>query len=415
MSFSENQEEAKSLIEEQGKLVKQFREEVVSKIKNQEDKVKTYVSEKDAKMQGRMDEIEERISVLTGPDGSLKSDESDSEEMTDLYSKYIRKGFSKFDQADSNRLGELVTKSYETKGAGDPVLSYTDGSGGFLVPEEFFGTILNNFQEVDPMRAEADVIQISGNQIDFHTGFDAAAGWEAESFEYHKETAPDAANPSFSRKTIKAESLMGQVRISQEALEDIPNIAGYITQRLATKMAYAEGNAFLHGDGSNKPQGFDTGTNQTLMNTAGNSVVMASSTKFDFDEFFELQGKFKTGYQNNLKWFFNLNTLAQLRKVQATGGEYLWQGALGGADGGHPATIAGRPYAILPSLTDLSNDRYSVYCGDMKQAYKIIQKVGVSVARLNEFQYPDILFIARTRVGGDLVLPEALGYMKGAS
>ena len=51
----------------------------------------------------------------------------------------------------------------------------------------------------------------------------------------------------------------------------------------------------------------------------------------------------------------------------------------------------------------------------MKQAYKIVQKVGVTIARLNEFQYPDILFIARTRVGGDLVLPEALGYIKGAA
>ena len=415
MSFSNNQEEAKALIEEQGKLVKQFREEVVSEIKNQEDKVKTYVSEKDAKMQGRMDEIEGRINVLTAPDGSLKSDDSDSEEMTDLYSKYIRKGFSKFDKSDSDRLGELVTKSYASKAAGDPVLSYTDASGGFLVPEEFYGTILNNFQEVDPMRSEADVIQISGNQLDFHTGFDAAAGWEAESFTYNASTAPDAADPSFSRKTIKAESLMGQVRISQEALEDIPNIAGYITQRLATKMAYAEGNAFIHGNGTNKPQGIDTGTNQTLMAAAGNNVTMASNTVFDFDEFFELQSKFKTGYQGNLKWFFNLNTLAQLRKVQDTQGNYLWQGALGGAEEGHPATIAGRPYAILPSLLDLAADRYSVYCGDMKQAYKIVQRVGVSIARLNEFQYPDILFIARTRVGGDLVLAEALGYMKAAS
>jgi len=410
MSFSNNQEEAKSLIEEQGKLVKQFREEVVNEIKHQEDRVKTYASEKDAKMQGRLDEIESRINVLTAPDGSLKSEASEVEEMNELYSKYIRKGFTKFDQADSSRLGELVSKSYGTKTAGDPILSYTDDVGGFLVPEQFYATILNNFQEVDPMRGEAEVIQITGNQIDFHTGFDAAAGFEAESFAYNATSAPDAADPSFSRKTIKANALMGQVRISQEALEDIPNIAGYITQRLATKMASAEGAAYISGTGSGQPQGIETNAIQSQLT---NNVVMGSNTVFDFDEFFELQGGFKTAYQGNLKWYFNMNTLGALRKVQDTQGNYLWQGALGGASEGHPATIAGRPYVIFPSLPNLGASTHPVYCGDMRQAYKIVQKVGVSIARLNEFQYPDILFIARTRVGGDLVLPEALGFLKG--
>lgn len=415
MSFSNNQEEAKALIEEQGKLVKQFREEVVSEIKNQEDKVKTYVSEKDAKMQGRLDEIEGRINVLTGPDGRLKSEDSNKEELNDLYNKFIKKGFNKFEQQDVARFNELVKESYNVKAAGDPVVSgdaSNPGPGGLLVPEQFYSVILNNFQEVDPMRQEADVIQISGTKIDFHTGFDAAAGWEAESFDYNAVTAPDAANPSFSKKQITAHPLMGQVRLSQEALEDIPNIGSYVTQRLATKMAYAEGNAYIDGNGSGKPQGINT---TAILDQLSNNVTMGTNTQFDFDDFFELQGKFKSGYQNNLKWFFNYNTLGKLRKVQATGGEYLWAGALAGADGGHPATIAGRPYAIIPSLPNLEADSYSVFCGDMKQAYKIVQRVGVSVARLDEFQYPDILFIARTRVGGDLVLPEALGYMKGAA
>ena len=232
------------------------------------------------------------------------------------------------------------------------------------------------------------------------------------SFTYNASTAPDAADPSFSRKTIKANSLMGQVRISQEALEDIPNIAGYITQRLATKMASAEGAAYISGTGSGQPQGIETNAIQSQLT---NNVVMGSNTVFDFDEFFELQGKFKTAYQGNMKWYFNMNTLGALRKVQDTQGNYLWQGALGGASEGHPATIAGRPYTIFPSLPNLGASTHPVYCGDMRQAYKIIQKVGVSLVRLNEFQYPNILFVARTRVGGDLVLPEALGFLKGAA
>ena len=416
-------EEVKALIDEQGKLVKRFRDEVVDKISTSEEKAKTFINEKDEKMQAKLDELEERINKATAPSGvSSKEDsldDAEAKELTDLYDNYIRKGHSKFDRESADRMKELATKQYSkilgTKTAGDPVTSGTPGTGGHLIPEAVYRQILNQFQEVDPMRNEAEVVEITSNKIEFHTGFDAAAGWEAEAFTYAAGSAPDAADPSISQKQISCNVLAGQVRLSQEALEDIPNIGQYVTQRLATKMAYAEGNSFIDGSGSGQPEGIALAANLVLMEAQGNEKEMGSKTEFDFDEFFDLQAAIKTGYQNSAKWFFNLNTLAALRKVQDTQGNYLWQGALGGAEEGHPATVAGRPYAILQSLPNLGGSNNPVFFGDMKQAYKIIQRIGVSVKRLDEFQYPDVLFIARTRIGGGLVLPEALGYLKCAS
>ena len=416
-----NENEVKSLIEEQGKLVESFRKEVVDKITTNEEKSKVYVDEKDAKMQTRFNEIEEKLNKFNRPNTQLKTEDEykeEAKELKGLYDTYILKGEKKIDRKDLEKMKDLATKQYQkrlNKAAGDPVLSYTDASGGHLIPEFMYQTILNNFQEIDPMRSEADVVSITSNKIEFHTGFDASAGWEAESFTYNSGTAPDAADPAFTRKELSCDVLAGQIRLSLEALEDIPNIGSYVTERLGAKMAYTESYAFIKGSGSGQPQGFDTNTNQVLMAAQSNNVTMGSNTVFDYDEFFELQSKFKTGYQSNLKWYFNLDTLGKLRKVQDSQGNYLWAGALQGADQAHPATISGRPYVVLPSLADLAADSYSVYCGDMKQAYKIIQRVGMSVKRLDEFQYPDVLFIARMRIGGDLVLPEALGYMKGAS
>tara|TARA_Y100000034_G_C6885663_1_gene406644 strand:- start:974 stop:2230 length:1257 start_codon:yes stop_codon:yes gene_type:complete len=416
-----NENEVKSLIEEQGKLVESFRKEVVDKITTNEEKSKVYVDEKDAKMQTRFNEIEEKLNKFNRPNTQLKTEDEykeEAKELKGLYDTYILKGEKKIDRKDLEKMKDLATKQYQkrlNKAAGDPVLSYTDASGGHLIPEFMYQTILNNFQEIDPMRSEADVVSITSNKIEFHTGFDASAGWEAESFTYNSGTAPDAADPAFTRKELSCNVLAGQIRLSLEALEDIPNIGSYVTERLGAKMAYTESYAFIKGSGSGQPQGFDTNTNQVLMAAQSNNVTMGSNTVFDYDEFFELQSKFKTGYQSNLKWYFNLDTLGKLRKVQDSQGNYLWAGALQGADQAHPATISGRPYVVLPSLADLAADSYSVYVGDMKQAYKIIQRVGMSVKRLDEFQYPDVLFIARMRIGGDLVLPEALGYMKGAS
>jgi len=416
-----NEQEVKALIEEQGKLVKSFRKEVVDKINTNEEKSKQFVNDKDANMQKRLDEIEEKINksnrkVLEG--ASEDNNKEESKELKGLYDAYVKFGEKKIDRNDLERMKELATNEYQkrlNKAAGDPVVSYTDASGGHLIPEFMYQTILNNFQEIDPMRSEADVVSITSNKIEFHTGFDASAGWEAESFTYNSGTAPDAADPSFSRKELSCDVLAGQIRLSLEALEDIPNIGSYVTERLGAKMAYTEALSFISGSGSGQPQGFDTNTNQVLMAAQSNNVTMGSNTVFDYDEFFELQSAFKTGYQSNLKWYFNLDTLGKLRKVQDSQGNYLWAGALQGAAEAHPATISGRPYVVLPSLANLAADTYSVYCGDMKQAYKIIQRVGMSVKRLDEFQYPDVLFIARMRIGGDLVLPEALGYMKGAA
>ena len=416
-----NEQEVKALIEEQGKLVKSFRKEVVDKINTNEEKSKQFVNDKDANMQKRLDEIEEKINksnrkVLEG--ASEDNNKEESKELKGLYDAYVKFGEKKIDRNDLERMKELATNEYQkrlNKAAGDPVLSYTDGSGGHLIPEFMYQTILNNFQEIDPMRSEADVVSITSNKIEFHTGFDASAGWESESFTYNSGTAPDAADPSFSRKELSCDVLAGQIRLSLEALEDIPNIGSYVTERLGAKMAYTESKAFIDGSGSGQPTGFNINANRVLMAAQSNNVTMGSNTVFDYDEFFELQSAFKTGYQSNLKWYFNLDTLGKLRKVQDSQGNYLWAGALQGAAQAHPATISGRPYTILPSLSNLAADSYSVYCGDMKQAYKIIQRVGMSVKRLDEFQYPDVLFIARMRIGGDLVLPEALGYMKGAS
>ena len=416
-----NEQEVKSLIEDQGKLVEAFRKEVVDKIETNEEKQKTYVNEKDAKMQKDLNKFEEKLNALSRKTLEGVSEDNSKEEVKELkglYDTYVKFGEKRIDRKDLDRMKDLATKEYNkrlNKAAGDPVLSYDNGSGGHLIPEFMYQTILNNFQEIDPMRSEADVISITSNKIEFHTGFDASAGWEAESFTYNSSNAPDAADPSFSQSTLSCNVLAGQIRLSLEALEDIPNIGSYVTERLGTKMAYTESYAFIKGTGSGQPQGFDTNTNQVLMAAQSNNVTMGSNTVFDYDEFFELQSAFKTGYQSNLKWYFNLDTLGKLRKVQDGNSNYLWAGALQGAAEAHPATIGGRPYVVLPSLDNLAAGSISVFCGDMKQAYKIIQRVGMSVKRLDEFQYPDVLFIARMRIGGGLVLPEALGYMQGAA
>ena len=416
-----NEQEVKSLIEEQGKLVKAFRKEVVDKIETNEEKQKTYVNEKDAKMQKDLNKFEEKLNALsrkTLEGVSEDNSKEEAKELKGLYDTYVKFGEKRIDRKDLDRMKDLATKEYHkrlNKAAGDPVLSYTDGSGGHLIPEFMYQTILNNFQEIDPMRSEADVVSITSNKIEFHTGFDASAGWEAESFTYNSSNAPDAANPSFSQSTLSCNVLAGQIRLSLEALEDIPNIGSYVTERLGAKMAYTESKAFIDGSGSGQPTGFNINANRVLMAAQGNNVTMGSNTVFDYDEFFELQSAFKTGYQSNLKWYFNLDTLGKLRKVQDSQGNYLWAGALQGAAEAHPATISGTPYVVLPSLDNLAAGSISVFCGDMKQAYKIIQRVGMSVKRLDEFQYPDVLFIARMRIGGGLVLPEALGYMQGAA
>jgi len=115
----------------------------------------------------------------------------------------------------------------------------------------------------------------------------------------------------------------------------------------------------------------------------------------------------KSAYAKNAIWLMNRSTLGSVRTLKDSYGQYLWQP---GIASDVPNTILDHPYVETPDMPAVAANAFPIIFGDIKRAYVIVDRVQMVMTRLTE-RYADfgqIGFIARKRVGGQVVLPEAI-------
>jgi HK97 family phage major capsid protein len=168
--------------------------------------------------------------------------------------------------------------------------------------------------------------------------------------------------------------------------------------------------AFTTGDGNEKPEGVMTNTSVTSTKSGSNTAITA-------DSLLKAMHALKSVYRANATWIFTTATLGNLRLMKDSQNRPLWQPF---ASGGLPSTIYDRPYVEMPAMDDAAADytytqnQYPVAIGDFRRAYVIADRIQMSVTRLSELYAESGLvgFIARKRVGGQVVLPQAIQKLK---
>lgn len=148
------------------------------------------------------------------------------------------------------------------------------------------------------------------------------------------------------------------------------DISNYLTLDFARIFGKAEEDAFLNGDGVDKPKG-------VLHATAGADigVTVASATDIAFDEIHKLYFSLKPEYRSNAVWVMNDETALGLRDLKDSTGNYLWRGA---AD-----TLLGKPVVISTHMPSAASGKKPVVFGDFKY-YWIAQRQPLSVRALHE-------------------------------
>jgi len=174
-------------------------------------------------------------------------------------------------------------------------------------------------------------------------------------------------------------------------------------------LANAEEDAFINGDGSGKPLG--------LLAADGGAeigVTAASATAITADEIINLVYSLKRPYRKNAKFMCNDQTLAAIRKLKDSTGQYLWQPSL---QQGQPDHILGYAVETSPYFPTIEAGKPAIAFGDFSY-YNIGDRGTRSFAELKELFAGNgmVGFVAKERVDGKLVLPEAvkLLVMKGA-
>ena len=283
----------------------------------------------------------------------------------------------------------------------------TAATAGNLAPAEYVEELLKVITEISPVRSVARIRQTSNKEIEVPSKTASfAAAWTAESG-----TRSETTGYTTSLNTIPTHEMYALVDISSQLLEDsVFDLEAEMNIEFAEQFAKAEGAAFIAGNGTNKPTGISNG------NTVAHTATGAASAAISTDNLMDLVHGLKTDYARNATFLLNRNTLGVIRKLKDTAGQYIFQTGFSG-QAGLPNTILGSPYLECPDVADAASGAKSVYYGDFRRGYMIVDRVSLSVLRdpYSQASTGNVRYIARRRVGGEVVLAEAMRVLKHAT
>lgn len=275
-----------------------------------------------------------------------------------------------------------------------------DTAGGYLVPEEYDKRLIDGLTEENMMRTLGTTITTSGEHKINIAGAKPAASWIEEGGALVFEDA------SFDQIILDAHKLHVAIKVTDELLYDNAfNLESYILTQFSKALANAEENAFLNGDGVGKPLGIfaENGGGQVAITTNTQSSITA-------DEIINLVHSLKRPYRKNSKFIMNDQTIALIRKLKDNNGAYLWQPSL---QAGEPDRLFGYPVYTSAYVPTVAAGKPVIAFGDFSY-YNIGDRGVRSFDQLRELFAGNgmVGFLAKERVDGKLVLPEAVQILK---
>ncbi len=313
----------------------------------------------------------------------------------DAFAKFFRKG------------AEGGLRDLEVQ-AGLSTLS--DPDGGFLVPEDYEQAIDRVALSVSAMRRLATVRTIGTDTYKklVNQG-GASAGWVGE-----KGARAETNTPTLVEIAINAKEVYAMPAATQTLLDDARvDIAGWLADEVSIEFSEQESDAFINGNGVEKPKGiaaYPMAANASYAwgkvgyITSGNATLIN-----DLDKLIDLQHALKAVYRNGAAWLMNDATLATIRKMKDGDGNYIW---VPGLKDGAPDTLLGKPVEIDDNVDDIAANKYPIFFANFKRAYLIIDRQGVRVLRDPYTTKPYVLFYTTKRVGGGIVMYEAIKALK---
>lgn len=278
-----------------------------------------------------------------------------------------------------------------------------DTAGGYLAPDQFTTELLRDLVQFSPVRAAARVATMSAGAIKIgRRTKKITAKWVGEIEERPRD------EPAYGQTEITAHEMSCYVDVSNQLLEDAAlDIAAELSFDFAEEFGRLEGEAFVAGDGVKKPLGL-------LADPTVPAVPSGDASKITPDALIGLMYALPAFYRNRGAWMLNGPSIGKIRLLKDTVGRFLWQDSL---TEGEPPTLLGRPVIEAVDMPDIAAGTTPIVFGDIQSAYRIYDRVGLSILR-NPYTldtYGQTRFTARRRVGASVVRPEAIRKLRIAA
>lgn len=295
--------------------------------------------------------------------------------------------------SDEYRKGMLTALRTNFRQVSNVLQEGVDADGGYLVPEEYDRRLIQTLSEENIMRRLGHVITTSGEHKINIAATKPAAAWIEEG------GALQFSDATFAQILLDAHKLHVAIKVTEELLYDSAfNLESYIIEQFGKALANAEEDAFLNGTGVGQPLGL-------FAEVGGGHVAGTLSAALKADDVLGLIYELKRPYRKNASFIMNDKTVAQIRKFKDNNGAYLWQ----------PSYQAGEPDRILGYSVHTSEyvPENAIAFGDYSY-YNIGDRGTRSFKQLTELFAGNgmIGYVAKERVDGKLILPEAIQILK---
>jgi HK97 family phage major capsid protein len=360
--------------------------------------------EKLARIDRGLDEAKDRLDRLSlksqrpalGEAGEARPDAITREHKT-AFETYVRGG-------DASALKRVEAKALSAGSGPD---------GGFLVPIPAERELARRLALISPIRQIATVRAIAGQSLKKAFSITGpAAGWVTETAPRPQTNSQVIADLTFPAMECYAMPSATQTFLDDAALD----VEQWVQEEVETVFAEQEGQAFVNGDGVNKPKGFLQYTkvangswswDKTGYLATGQAGALPASAPSDI--LFDLIYALKAGYRQNAKFIMNRPTQAMIRKLKDTTNNYIWTPPAGI---GLAARLGNYEVVESEDMPSVGTDSFSIAFGDFRRGYLVVDRQGIRVLRDPYTAKPYVLFYTTKRVGGGIQDFDAIKLLK---
>ena len=311
---------------------------------------------------------------------------------------------------DAYLRGGVVSSLIETKAG----LDSGSGSGGLIAPAETERLVERRLMAASPMREIATVRTVASGVFRKPVSTDGVeAGWAAETA-----PRPETEGATLSLLEFPSAELYASPAATQTLLDDaFMSLDEWLAGEIEDAFAAQETEAFVNGDGVNKPKGFLTyptvANDDAEWGEIGHVVTGAAGAfgETPVDRLIDLIYAPKAKYRANGRFVMNRRTASAIRKFRDADDNYVWSPA---TQPGATSSLLGYPVTEIEETPDIGADALAVAFGDFRRGYLIVDRAGLSVLRDPYSAKPYVLFYTTKRVGGGVQDFDAIKVLKFA-
>ena len=312
--------------------------------------------------------------------------ENNEEKFSEIVSELFKK--------NRNERMEFNTATLGVKAQGQ---TGTDSLGGYAVPFQLDRNILKIEGDRNIMRQLCSSQSVS--TPDTHWNVDLGgteSGWVGEL------TARSNTDvPTLARVGITWGEIYANPKASYRLLDDAGfNVESWYTKSVAEAFADKCEEAFLTGNGTDKPKGilaYDFEVTADATRDFG-KFQKIETTSLTADAIIDLYYSLRQVYRgNDTAWLMNATTIQALRKLKDGNQNYIWVDNIAN---GMVGTLLGRPVYESRFMPDFSTSgNKAILFGNFKKAYTIFDLHGLRIVRDVVTDKTSVQFYTSKRVG----------------